>query len=81
MSSVAKFTHHSVRLLGWSDEPFLILMERFDCSLDSFLLLQRQSPLDISCVVEIISNVCDALSVCERMSIVHNDIKPSKLKN
>jgi len=76
MHSVAQFTENAVRVVGWSDSPFLILMERFDASLDDLIVQPRNAPLNLQVVASILADICRALAVCERMSIVHNDVKP-----
>jgi serine/threonine protein kinase len=76
MDAMRNFTRHTVGVVGWSINPYAIVMKRYQTSLDNIIFQNER--IRLVTIASIIKDINDALTACEKLGIIHNDLKPSK---
>ena len=80
MDAVQNFSRNSVEIVGWSDDPLCIIMRRYDTSLDHLIFNRSvKTHINLTVVHSMLGDICSALMACEKLGIVHNDLKPRML--
>ena len=70
-------------MIAWAERPMCICMEKYDMSLMDLLFGSKtikvgrnQFSVTLENAFQMMRELCDALSACESLNIVHNDLKP-----
>ena len=79
MDAVQHFTKNTVQMICWSETPRSIVMKKYDIPLTKIVFERTaKNMLRLGTIRNILIDICDAMVACEKLGIVHNDLKPRK---